>query len=344
MDIAIAATESPVAPAIVSAIMPALPDYDRVLVAFSGGKDSLACVLHLLESGVPRERIELHHHDVDGGGRTFMDWPVTPAYCRAVAVALGVPIYFSHKVGGFEREMLREESRTAPIRWQDQAGEWHQTGGTGGKTSTRRKFPQVSADLSVRWCSAYLKIDVMTAMIRNEERFRHGKTLVVTGERAQESAARARYQAFEPDRSDNRDGSRVSRHIDHWRPVLRWDEAEIWAIIARHRIVPHPAYQLGWSRLSCMTCIFGSANQWATIRAVMPDRFDLVANYETAFGCTIQRAATLHQLADRGTPYAAALARPDLVELAQATAWTGPVLTDDWRLPPGAFAENAGPC
>jgi hypothetical protein len=30
---------------------------------------------------------------------------------------------------------------------------------------TRLKFPQVSADLNVRWCSAYLKIDVMARVL-----------------------------------------------------------------------------------------------------------------------------------------------------------------------------------
>jgi 3'-phosphoadenosine 5'-phosphosulfate sulfotransferase (PAPS reductase)/FAD synthetase len=320
-----------------------LNTYDRILVAFSGGKDSLACVLHLLDLGVAREKIELHHHDVDGGARAFMDWTVTPAYCRAVAAALGIRIFFSYKVGGFEREMLRENARTAPMRWQSEDGTWIEMGGTRGNETTRRKFPQVSADLSVRWCSAYLKIDVMSAMIRNEDRFLTGKTLVITGERAQESAARARYSAFEPDRTDNRDGVRVSRHVDRWRPVLQWSEAEVWAIIQKHGVVPHPAYQLGWGRLSCMTCIFGSPNQWATIRAIFPERFAAVLARETEFGVTIKRGATIAQLADRGTPYAAALSNPDLVRLANAEEWTGPILTDNWQLPAGAFGENAGP-
>ena len=48
--------------------------YDYVIVAFSGGKDSLACVLHLLEDGCPVEKIELWHHEVDGReGKQFMD-------------------------------------------------------------------------------------------------------------------------------------------------------------------------------------------------------------------------------------------------------------------------------
>lgn len=317
--------------------------YDRVLVAFSGGKDSLACVLHLLDLGVPHDKIELHHHDVDGGARTFMDWRVTPAYCRAVADALGLRLYFSYKVGGFEREMLRENSRTAPMRWETTTGEWRQMGGTGGKEATRQKFPQVSPDLSVRWCSAYLKIDVMSAMIRNEDRFLSGRTLVITGERAQESAARSRYAEFEPDRTDNRDGPRVARHVDRWRPVLHWDEAQVWDIIKRYSVVPHPAYQLGWSRLSCMTCIFGSPNQWATIRAVFPERFAAIAEREAQFSVTIQRTRSVHQLADRGTPYAAAISQPELVALAEGETWTLPVITNDWQLPAGAFGENAGP-
>ena len=97
---------------------PDLASYDTIIVAFSGGKDSVACVLRLLELGVPRERIELWHHDVDGReGSDLMDWPVTRSYCRAFADALGLRIFYSWKVGGFEREMLRDGEHTQPICW-----------------------------------------------------------------------------------------------------------------------------------------------------------------------------------------------------------------------------------
>lgn len=74
-----------------------LEDYDKIIVLFSGGKDSLACVLDLLERGVPREKMELWHHDIDGGHPTRkMDWPVTQNYVRAVAEYLGITLRVSY--------------------------------------------------------------------------------------------------------------------------------------------------------------------------------------------------------------------------------------------------------
>lgn len=327
---------------------PDLKSYDRILVAFSGGKDSLACLLKLLKDGVPLHKIELHHHDVDGDGRTYMDWRVTRSYCEMVARHLGLPIYFSYKKGGFEREMNREQSATAPNLFEipGENGEKLivEVGGKGPE-GTRLKFPQLIADLSKRWCSAYLKIDVMDSLIRNQDRFLNSRTLVVTGERAEESASRSRYKTFEPHRTDTRDGTRRSRHVDHWRPIHDWKEAFVWEIIREFGIVPHVAYQLGWSRLSCLACIFGSPNQWATILHVFRERFELIEATEASFDTTIRRSETIRQCAARGTPYAAALANPNLVELANQEEWNAPIYVDpsEWQMPAGAFGENAGP-
>ncbi len=158
-----------------------------MIVAFSGGKDSLALLLLLLPLGVPRERIELWHHDVDGReGSSLMDWPCTRDYCVKVAEALGVRLYCSWKVGGFEREMLKENAPTAGYLFETPEG-LDTAGGKSTSLGTRRMFPQKAHSLSVRWCSAYTKIMVFDVAVRNQPRFHNRRTLVLTGERSEES-------------------------------------------------------------------------------------------------------------------------------------------------------------
>jgi 3'-phosphoadenosine 5'-phosphosulfate sulfotransferase (PAPS reductase)/FAD synthetase len=321
---------------------PTLADYDRFLVFFSGGKDSVACFLWLIEQGIPVEKIELHHHLVDGReGSTLMDWPVTTDYCKRFAEAFGVRMSFSWREGGFEREMLRNDTPTAPVHFYTQSGEKREVGGA-GKPNTRLKFPQVSADLRVRWCSSYLKIDVGASYIANDPVFRQGKTLVLTGERAEESAARARYKTFEPHRSDNRDGPKVFRWVDAYRAVHGWSETEVWEILRKYGVNPHPAYHLGLGRTSCMACIFGSPQQWAMLKTYMPRHFRRIADYEAEFGVTIKRGANVEEFAAKGVV-------PELDEhwlgIAMSDRFTAPVRIDPaiWQLPLGAFGESAGP-
>lgn len=322
-----------------------LHGYDHYLVAFSGGKDSVAAVLDLKEHGVAMEKVELWHHEVDGReGSRLMDWPCTPAYCRAFAEAFQLSFYASWRTGGFEREMLRENTQTAPVKFEKPGGKVVQVGGERGKAGTRLRFPQVSADLRVRWCSAYLKIDVMATAIRNQERFQGKRTLVISGERAEESPCRAHYATFEPHRADRRRSEKLSRHIDHHRPVHGWSEAEVWSLLERHRVNPHPAYRLGWGRVSCAACIFGGSDQWASLRAVNPVQFSQVAEYERRFGWTIKRGESLTAVADRGQPYPSL--SQEAVAAALAEEWREPIILPPgqvWKLPAGAFGDSLGP-
>jgi hypothetical protein len=106
-------------------------------------------------------------------------------------------------------------------------------------------------------------------MITNRIDFRGKRVLLVTGERAEESSNRSRYDERV---LESGHGAR-NRHVEQWRPIHKWCEIDVWAIICRWQIRPHPAYRLGWGRLSCMTCIFGSNTMWASIKAIDPDRF-----------------------------------------------------------------------
>lgn len=319
--------------------IPDLDSYDIFCVAFSGGKDSLAALLRLLDLGVPREKIELHHHLVDGEGPIFMDWPVSESYCRAIAAAFGVSITFSWREGGLRREPLRNNAPTAPA-WIPAEGGGHRPIGGKGPLGTRLRFPQVSADLGTRWCSSYLKIGIFASYLANHSKFLGKRTLVVTGERAQESRARANYKVFEPHRGDTRDSKRVPRHIDHLRIVHAWSEQQVWNIIERYRGQPHPAYVLGWGRLSCRLCIFGGKDQWASSREIAPAEFNDVAQLEREFKVTIHRKHTVVERANAGTPYEM---HPQWIALANSREFDYPVFVDPWVMPKGAFGEACGP-
>jgi 3'-phosphoadenosine 5'-phosphosulfate sulfotransferase (PAPS reductase)/FAD synthetase len=324
-----------------------LKSYDKYLVAFSGGKDSTACVLHLLDIGIPPSKIELWHHDIDGGGELFMDWECTPGYCRAFAAAFGIPIYFSGKEGGFLQEMLRNNSLTAPMYFETPEGlVVKPSRGQERDYNTRLKFPQVSPDLSVRWCSAYLKIDVCAAAIRNQKRFEGIKTLVISGERGEESTARSKYADFEMDRAGGSVKAGVERRspkrwVDRWRPIKDWLEQDVWAIIEKYKVRAHPAYYMGWGRVSCKFCIFGNANQFASAYYVSPKQGDKIIGFENQFGTTIKRNIDLKSLIEKGEKYKNIT--EELIDASTSYEYTLPVFMDEWLLPAGAYGENCGP-
>lgn len=316
--------------------------YDKYIVSFSGGKDSTATFLYLLDQKIPREKIELWHQDIDGRERTFFDWEITPDYCRRFAEAFGVKIYFQWKQGGFYREMMRENALTAQACYELPDGTLGRSGGTRGKPGTRHRFPQAAADLRTRWCSSYLKIDICSAAIIHQARFQGIRTLVLSGERGEESPQRAKYAVWEPDRADLRNG-RKPRYIDRHRPIRDWKESEVWAIIERYRIRVHPCYYMGWSRCSCKFCIFGNKNQFASAARISPALTREITDLEQQFGCTLKRHCDLPSLIFSGTPYPHITDK--LMALSTNYCYNLPIilsLNETWVLPAGAYGENSG--
>lgn len=318
-----------------------LAEYETVIVSFSGGKDSIACALLLLEQGIPAEHIELWHQAVDGKpgkDERLFDWPCTEAYCVAFAKAFGFPLLFQWKEGGFKREMLRDETATAPTSFQLPSGKIETAGGA-GPSGTRLKFPQVSADLSTRWCSAYLKIDVASRVFSNDPRFANGKFVICTGERRQESGNRARYAEVDEHKATTR-----KRRVDQWRPVLGWFEEDVWEIMRRYNVRPHPAYYLGWSRVSCFPCIFGDPHQWASVGDIAPGLLEQLVAYEKQFGVTLRRDGNLLEAAGRGTSYVTPDVRSYVEQALSEEYDEDQILSwDTWELPKGAYGHSGGP-
>jgi hypothetical protein len=113
-----------------------------------------------------------------------MDWPVSLSYVQKLGDALGIRVVEHWREGGFLREMLRDDQSTAPVSFQTLDGEVITVGCSRGPKGVGRKFPQVTANLQQRWCSAACKIDVFARIltnVTNDLRFRGQRILVVTG-------------------------------------------------------------------------------------------------------------------------------------------------------------------
>ena len=345
-----------------------LEEYDLIVVLFSGGKDSTASYFKLLELGVPKSKIELWHHDIDGGHPSRrMDWPVTKAYVKAFAAAEGVKLRVSFRSDGFWGEVYRIGA-SHPIRYEQtgtlqtcrlsaqqiesdrlriELADINATEATEQLKALgcRMKFPAKSGNLNIRWCSAYLKITVADALLRNIEDLQDGSKniLLVSGERRGESAGRAKYNEIERHRTNAT--VRANRLVHQWRNVIDYTERDIWEVLKRHSITPHPCYACGWSRCSCMMCIFSLPSHWAGIKELFPEEYAAIRQDEIRLGFTIDNKKNLDEYVGdaascvvHGDPQA-------LHQLITGQFFQTDIYQKNWTLPAGAYhGAEGGPC
>ena len=279
-----------------------LNEYDVIVVEFSGGKDSGKAVFDLLDMGIERERIVLWHQCTDGDPRAVnpllrMDWPVTTHYCKLFAEKLGLRIEFQWREWGIAGELFRINRGSKPVSFEYDGETTILPTTERSERSTRMRWPAQAADLRTRWCSAVSKIDVAARAMNNHPEFqRFGmKVLVITGERREESAARAKYAEALPYRSNC-----LKRRVDQWRMILDATEEEVWESWRRYDILPHPAYLLGWSRCSCFGCIFNHADHWAMMLHLDPEFFESFVQVEEYLQHTLDSKRTLTEKAAAG--------------------------------------------
>lgn len=314
--------------------------YDRFIVCFSGGKDSIACILRLLDMGVDKSKIELWHHRIDDPAeQSFMDWSFMESYVEKFAEAFDIPLYFSWLDGGFKGEMLKKDSYSRAHKVETPEGLLTlERNHNLSKPGTREKFPQQSASLATRWCSSALKIDVSRRALTNQARFNGETICFITGERREESPGRSKYNQFERHPCDARVGKK-QRRVDWWKAVLHFNEAQVWDLMKKHNVTPPVPYRLFWSRSSCMTCIYNSPRIWATIKHFFNKRAADIAQYENQFNCTISRKMiNVMDISNGIEPFE--ITDTEALEQASKTEYFLPIFSQDWSIPPGAFGSE----
>lgn len=387
-----------------------LEEYDLVAVLLSGGKDSIACYYKMIELGVPKEKIEFWHHDIDGGHPCRrMDWRCTQNYVRALAEAEGIPLRLSWRKNGFFGELYRLGA-SEPVEWMEpDTGEIIQCKPSQNylrcleikekatedmeeelkKLGYRMKFPAKTGDLSKRWCSAYLKIMVADSVVANLDRLKmleelggkrgkfpakggthqgrwcsgnlkaavqdsvtanlektkkDVKVLVVSGERRGESAGRAKYNEMEIHRTNAE--AKAHRIVHQWRPVIDYSEIDVWEVLKRYKVNPHPCYRAGWNRCSCAMCIFSTPKLFAGIRELYPEDYELLKQDEEILGFTLDNKCDLDTFVGDAE---SCVYKGDTEALRSLI--TGEFGIDDiyvkgkWLYPAGAFhGAEGGPC
>lgn len=217
----------------------------RIIVSVSGGKDSTAMCLHLLENG----------YTINDFDRIFFDtgWENirTYEYLDKLEKTIGpitrikqhVEIYegYEEHIAHFEKRLGFESPFVRTV-------------------FKKLMFPR----RLVKWCTTALKVKPAKEYFLNLEY----DYINLVGIRRQESKRRAAMPEFE-----------WSESFDCWiwRPLIDWSEKDVIDIHHRFGLIPNPLYLEGSHRVGCWPCIMSRKKEFGNLDE---DRIELIHDLE----------------------------------------------------------------
>jgi 3'-phosphoadenosine 5'-phosphosulfate sulfotransferase (PAPS reductase)/FAD synthetase len=263
-----------------------------IIASLSGGKDSAAMLLYLVEHYGPKKLIA--HYQV-----LPEDWPETLGYNQQLCARLGVPLVAQQIV--YEPVGDATGVRTLniiDIQRESDIVPWG-NGVIAGITdlAMRRRWPPSP---SVRFCTSYFKVRPLNRWIIDQQRtMALGPDVIVAlGERWAESPHRSKKAELWPRPKCQRRAYRVW----NWLPAISWSRRQTFRRMRDWGIKPHPAYRAqgmvdwqmydqdaeGGPRTGCRFCIYNTLSDLchqAQIEANQP-LLRQIAEVETQTGRT----------------------------------------------------------
>jgi len=232
------------------------------VVNHSGGKDSQAMMIKLVEMGIPASQMLVVHASL---GR--VEWHGALELAQEQAANAGVPFLVARAI--FADGSAKDFLNMAAKRFAD-----------------RPEVPSFASSAQ-RQCTSDLKRGPITKQTLAFAKA-HGFTTIVNceGIRAAESPKRSKLTAFEKLTTAHA-LAKAGRTAYTWLPIFDLTTAEVFATIAAAGQEPHYAYAQGNERLSCVFCIMGSANDILRGALARPELFAEYVAMEERTGYTM---------------------------------------------------------
>ena len=223
----------------------------RLVVSVSGGKDSTACCLHLMDLGYGPEDYDRIFFDT-GWEHEFLyeyvenDLPAVVGPVTRLAAQIDLKDELIPIAEKFEKMLGVPYSSMVRLCLKK------------GMFPSRVK----------RWCTQGLKVYPARDYLLERE----GQVVNVVGIRAQESSARSMMVEWEHSGTFK---------CDTWRPLIDWSEEDVIGIHQRHGVRPCRLYlEQGSSRVGCYPCIFARKAELRAMSDFATDRIAVLAELE----------------------------------------------------------------